>query len=71
MIFRANWVKILKEGIYRVTDEDKYHGHVPGQTLSSPSALRMKCETDMHCDHLNAVGDVLVERERTPSTQLR
>ena len=24
VIFRANWVKILKEGIYRVMDEDKY-----------------------------------------------
>ena len=21
-------------------DEDKYHGHIPGQTLSRPSALR-------------------------------
>ena len=61
VIFRVNWVKIPKEGIYRVMDEDKYHGHVPGQTLSRPTpALRVKCETDMH-DHLNAVRDVLVE----------
>ena len=71
LIFRANWVKILKEGIYRVMDEDKYHGHVPGQTPSRPSGLCVKCETDMQRDHLNALRDVLVERERTPSAQLR
>ena len=71
MIFRANWVKILKEGIYRVTDEDKYHGHIPGKTLSRPSALRVKSGMDMQHDHLNAVRDVLAERERTPSVQLR
>ena len=70
-MFQANWVKILKEGIYRVMGEDKYHGHIPGQTLSRPSALRVKCETDMQRDHLNAVRDVLAERERTPSAQLR
>ena len=45
VIFWANWVKILKEGIYRVMDEDKYHGHVPCHTLSRPSALCVKCET--------------------------
>ena len=71
MIFRANWGKILKEGIHRVMHEDKYHGHVPGQTLSRRTALRVKCEMDMHCDHLNAVRDILAERERTPSAQLR
>ena len=70
MIFRANWVKIRKEGIYRVMDEHKYLGHVPAQTLSRPSALRVKCETDMQCDHLNAVRDVAAEQERTPSAQL-
>ena len=66
-----NWVKIVKEGIYRVVDEDKSHAHVPGQTLSRPSALRVKCETDTQRDHLNAVPYVLAERERTPSAQLR
>ena len=63
MIFRANGVKMVKEGIYRVVDEDKYHGQVRGQTLSRASALRVKCETDRHCNHLNAVQDVLVERK--------
>ena len=46
VVFRANWVEIVKEGISRVEDEDKYHGHVRSQTLMRPSALRMKCETD-------------------------
>ena len=68
VIFRANWVRILQQGIYRGMDEDKYHGHVPGQTLLRPSALRVKCETDMQPDHLNEVRDVRAERERTPST---
>ena len=68
VIFRANWVKIPKEGIYRVVEEDKYHGHVPAQNLLRPSALRVKCEMDTQCDHLNVVRDVLAERERTPST---
>ena len=57
--------------IYRVVDEHKYHGHVHDQTLSRPSALRVKCETDTHPDHLNALRYVLAERERTPSAQLR
>ena len=30
VIFRANCVKTLEEGIYRVMDEDRCHGHVPG-----------------------------------------
>ena len=47
VVFRAYWVKILKEGIYRVMDEDKYHGHIPGPTLSRPSAL---CDRDMQRD---------------------
>ena len=71
MIFRATWVKILKEGIYRVADEDKHHGHVRGYTLSRPSALYVKGEKDTRRNHLNTVRDVLVERERTPSAQLR
>ena len=71
VIFRANWVEVLNEGMYRVMGEDKYHGHVPGQTLSRPSALRVKCATDMQRDHLNAVRDVLAEQQRTPSAQLR
>ena len=71
MIFRANRVKIVKEGIYQVADEDKYHGHVSGLALSRRSALRVQCETDTHGNHLNAVRHVLVERERTRSTLLR
>ena len=71
VIFRANRVKNLKHGIYRVADEDKDHGHVPGQTLSRPSALRVKCETDTQHNHLNAVREVLMERERMPSARLR
>ena len=34
VIFRVNGVKMLIKGIYRVMDNDKYHGQVPGQTLS-------------------------------------
>ena len=71
VIFRANYVKILKEGIYQVADEDKYHGHVPSQTLLRPSALCVKCETDMQRNRLNVVRDILVEREKTPSAQLQ
>ena len=70
VIFRANWVKILVAGIYRVVDEDKYHGHVFGHTLLRPRPLRVKCETNTQHNHLNAVRDVLVERERMPSAQL-
>ena len=40
VIFWANRGKIQKEGIYRVIDEDKYHRHLPGWTLSRPCALR-------------------------------
>ena len=54
-----------------MVDEDRYHGHVPGQTLSRSSARCGKCETDTQHSHLNAVRDVLAERERTPSAQLR
>ena len=71
VIFRANWVKILKQRIYWVMDEDKYSFHVPGQPLSHPSALYVKCETDMQRNHLNAVRHVPTERERTPCAQLR
>ena len=70
VIFRANWAKILKEESYRVVEKDKYHGDVPGDTLSCPSALRVKCETNTQRNPLNAVRDVLVEREGTPSAQL-
>ena len=57
--------------MYRVMDEDKYHGHVPGQNLSCPRALRVKCKKDMQRDCWNAVRDNLAEWERTPSAQLR
>ena len=54
MIFRANSVKIVKEGIYEVADEDKYHIHVPSQALWRPSTLRVKRETDTQRNRFNA-----------------
>ena len=30
VLFRANWTRILRDGIYVVEDEDKYHGFVVG-----------------------------------------
>ena len=35
-------------------DKDKYHGHVPDQTLLRPNALRVKCEPDTRRNHLKA-----------------
>ena len=46
VIFRANWTRILRDGVYVVGDEGKYHGFVVGQTLSRPEALHVKCEYD-------------------------
>ena len=46
VLFRANWTRILRDGIYVVEDKGKYHGFVVGQTLSRPGALRVKCEDD-------------------------
>ena len=43
----------------------------PSQTLVRLGALRVKCEMDTQRGHPNAVQDVLVERERTPSAQLQ
>ena len=70
-IFRANWTGILRDGVYVVRDEGKYHGFVVGQTLSRPGALRVKCEDDAHRHQKSAVWAVLAERERTPTLQLR
>ena len=65
VIFRANWTRILRDGVYVVEDEGKYHGFVVGQTLSRPSALRVKCEDDAQRNQQSAVRAVLAERERT------
>ena len=46
VLFRANWTRILRDGIYVVEDEGKYHGFVVGQTLSRLGALRVKGEDD-------------------------
>ena len=66
VIFPANEVKIVG-----FADEDKYQGHVPSQTLSHPSALCGKCEMDTQRNQLNAVREVHLERQMTPSAQLR
>ena len=71
VLFRANWTRILRDGIYVVEDEGKYHGFVVGQTLSRPGALRVKCEDDAQRHQQSAVRAVLAERERTPNSQLR
>ena len=71
VLFRANWTRILRDGIYVVEDEGKYHGFVVGQTLSRPGALRVKCEDDAQRHQQSAVRAVLAERERTPTSQLR
>ena len=34
VLFRANWTRILRDGIYVVEDESIYHGFVVGQMLS-------------------------------------
>ena len=70
-LFRANWTRILRDGIYVVEDEGKYHGFVVGQTLSWLGALRVKCEDDAQRHQQSAVRAVLAERERTPTSQLR
>ena len=62
VLFRANWTRILRDGIYVVEDEGKYHGFVVGQTLSRPDAQQHQ---------QSAVRAVLAERERTPTSQLR
>ena len=71
VLFRANSTRILRDGIYVVQDEGKYHGFVVGQTLSQPGALRVKCEDDAQRHQQFAVRAVLAERERTPTSQLR
>ena len=71
VIFRANWTRILRDGVYVVEDEGKYHGFVVGQTLSRPGALRVKCEDDAQRHQQSAFQAVLAERERTPTSQLR
>ena len=71
VIFRANWTRILREGVYVVEDEGKYHGFVVGQMLSRPGAVRVKCEDDAQRHQQSAVRAVLAERERTPTSQLR
>ena len=71
VIFRANWTRILRNGVYVVEDEGKYHGFVVGQTLSRPGALRVKCEDEAPQDQQSAVRAVLAERERGPTSQLR
>ena len=71
VLFRANWTGILRNGIYVVEDEGKYHGFFVGQTLSRPGALRVKCEDDAQRHQQSAVRTVLAERERTPTWQLR
>ena len=71
VIFRANWTRILRDGVYVVEDEGKYHGFVVGQTLSRPGALRVKCEDDAQRHQQSAVRALLAERERTPTSQLR
>ena len=70
-LFRANWTRILRDRVYVVEDEGKYHGLVVGQTLSRPGALRVKCEDDAQRSQQSAVRAVLAERERTPTTQMR
>ena len=69
VIFRANWTRIVRDGVYLVEDEGKYHGFVVGQTLSRPDALRVKCEDGAQRHQQSAVR--AVERERTPTSQLR
>ena len=71
VLFRANSTRILRDGIYVVEDENKYHGFVVGQTLSRPGALRVKCEHDAQRHQQSAVRAMLAERERTPTSQLR
>ena len=71
VLFRANWTRILRDGIYVVEDEGKYHGFVVGQTLSRPGALRVKCEDDAQRHQQSAVQAVLAEPEGTPTSQLR
>ena len=71
VLFRANWTRILRDGIYVVEDEGKYHGFVVGQTLSRPGALRVKCQDDAQRHQQSAVRAVLAHRERTPTSQLR
>ena len=71
VIFRANWTRILRDGVYLVEDKGKYHGFVVGQTLSQPCALRVKCEDDAQRQQQSAIWAVLAERERTPTSQLR
>ena len=71
ILFRANWTRILRDGVYVVEDEGKYHGFVVGQTLSRPGALRVKCEDNAQRHQQSAVPAVLAERERTPTSQLR
>ena len=71
VLFRANWTRILRDGIYVVEDEGTYNGFVVGQTLSRRGALRVKCEDDAQRHQQPAVRAVLAERERTPTSQLR
>ena len=71
VLFRANGTRILRDSIYVVEDEGKYHGFVVGQTLSRPGALRVKCEDDAQRHQQSAIRAVLAERERTPTSQLR
>ena len=71
VIFRANWTRIFRDGVYVVEDEGKYHGFIVRQTLSRPGALRVKCEDDAQRHQRSAVRAVLAERERTPTSQLR
>ena len=71
VLFRANWTRILRDGIFVVEDEGKYHGFVVGQSLSRPAALRVRCEDDAQRHQQSAVRAVLAERERTPTSQLR
>ena len=71
VLFRANWTRILRDGVYVVEDEGKYHGFVVGQALSRPGALRVKCEDNTQRHQQSAVRAVLAERERKPTSQLR
>ena len=59
VIFRANWTGILRDGVYRVEDEGKYHGFVVGQTLSRLGALRVQCEDDAQRNQQSTVRAVL------------
>ena len=71
VIFRANGTRILRDGVYVVEDEGKYHGFVVWQTLSRPGALRVKCEDDAQPHQQSAVRAVLAEREPTPTSHMR